>query len=62
MMRRVVSQKFTDVSEVLTAFIVRAVWNFGQFLRDYMAKYTRRELPSYSPPLGSEIALYYTPL
>jgi hypothetical protein len=55
-LRRVVWYKFTDVSEVFTAFIIsrarlahcpgnegsKHLWNVGKLLPDYMAHYPRR--------------------
>jgi hypothetical protein len=35
------------------------LWNFGQFLRDYMAQHPRRQLFSYSQPWEPEVSLRY---
>jgi hypothetical protein len=49
-LRLIVSQKLTDVSEVITASIIRAppndggskyLWNVGQFIRDYQPQQSR---------------------
>jgi hypothetical protein len=51
MLRNVVSQKLTDVSEVLTASIIREI-----ALRDYTAQHARRQSSSYSPQWKPEIS------
>jgi hypothetical protein len=63
-LRRVVSWKLTDVSEVLTANqsdpiddCSKHLWNVGQLPLDYMAQYARRLSPSYSPPWEPEISI-----
>jgi hypothetical protein len=69
LLRRVVWWKSTDVSEVLAAFIIRAMrnrpndegskylWNVGKLLPDYTAQQPRRQTSSYSPPWEPEISL-----
>jgi hypothetical protein len=67
--RRVGWWKFTDVSEVYTASIIRAthlpddgrctnLWNVGKLLAGYTALQSRRQQPSaYAPPWQTKIIL-----
>jgi hypothetical protein len=54
-LRRVVWQKFTDVSEVLAASILRVIAlkmeeaSISETSSDYMAQHPRRQPSSYSP-------------
>jgi hypothetical protein len=66
----VASCSLADVSEVLTAYIIRAMsdgrsehlWNVGQFLPDYTAHNPRRLSSSHSPPWEAEISSIWNKL
>jgi hypothetical protein len=69
MLRRVDWYKFTGVSHVLAASIIRMMskphaknwflkhlWNVGKLLPDYTAQHPRRQPSSYSPPWKPQIS------